>query len=104
MDHEQVSELLSDEPNGEDSITGEAAASLGRAWQGYKAGIARFDRELSDAAEAKENAEQAAAAINAIRADHGQDSMEFERLEELSDDLQSMGSSAHDGDAHTETA
>lgn len=105
MDEDEVSELLSDEPRAtDDEIDGEAAGALGRAWQGYKAGVSRLDKELSDAVDAKANAEQAAAAINAIRADHGQEPMEFERLEELSDELQATGRDAHDAQGHVEEA
>ncbi|GAB7094077.1 hypothetical protein JCM30237_12290 [Halolamina litorea] len=105
MDDDEVSALLSDEPTAaDDEITGDAAGALGRAWQGYKAGISRLDQELSDAVEAKGNAEQAAAAINAIRADHGQEPMEFKRLEELSDELQATGRDAHDARGHVEEA
>lgn len=104
LDDDEVSALLSDEPRSdEEPISGESAGALGRAWQGYKAGISRLDQELSHAAEAKDNAEQAAAAINAIRADHGQEPMEFERLEELSDELQHEGKEAHDARGHVET-
>ncbi len=66
-------------------------------------GIARLAAEIEDALEAKRNAEQAAAAINAIRADHGQDPIELERLEELSDRLAAEGETAHDAEGHTET-
>lgn len=103
MDDDEVQALLSDDvPDREEEIGGEALGALGRAWQGYKAGIARFDRELDDATEAKQNAEQAAAAINAIRADYGQEPLEFERLESLSDQLQTAGASAHDAEGHLE--
>ena len=103
LDDSEVSALLSEEPRSdEEPISGESAGALGRAWQGYKAGVSRLDRELSHAAKAKDNAEQAAAAINAIRADHGQESMEFERLEELSDELQREGQAAHDAQGHIE--
>lgn len=105
LDEEEVSALLSEQPRADgDAITGEAAGALGRAWQGYKAGIQRLDRSLSAATDAKKNAEHAAAAVNAIRADHDQDPMEFERLEELSDQLQAVGEAAHDAQGHTETA
>ncbi len=103
-DDEEVARILDDQDgSGEREIEGEAAGALGRAWQGYKAGIARLERELEDALEAKRNAEQAAAAINAIRADHGQDPIELERLEELSDRLAAEGATAHDAEGHTET-
>jgi hypothetical protein len=103
LEEEEVSALLSDEPRAdEEDISGEAAGALGRAWQGYKAGVSRLDQELSDAWGAKQNAEQAAAAINAIRADHGQEPMEFERLEELSNELQREGEAAHDAEGHIE--
>ena len=103
LDDDEVSALLSDEPRSdEEAITGESAGALGRAWQGYKAGVSRLDQELSHASEAKADAEQAAAAINAIRADHGQESMEFERLEELSDEFQRAGEAAHDAQGHIE--
>jgi methionyl-tRNA synthetase len=46
--------------------------------------------------------EQAAAAINAIRADHGQEPIERERLEERTDRLAAEGESAHDAEGHTE--
>ncbi|MFC6734879.1 hypothetical protein [Halolamina salina] len=105
MDDDEVSALLSDEPRAaEEEISGEALGALGRAWQGYKAGVSRLDQELSDAVDAKANAEQAAAAINAIRANHGQEPMEFERLEELSDELQATGRDAHDAKGHVEEA
>lgn len=105
LDDEEVSALLSEQPRADgDAITGESAGALGRAWQGYKAGIRRLERALDSANEAKKNAEQAGAAVNAIRADHDQEPLEFERLEELSDELQELGEAAHDGQAHTETA
>ena len=103
-DPDEVASILDDEDaSGEQEIEGEAAGALGRAWQGYKAGIARLAAELDDAMEAKRNAEQAAAAINAIRADHGQEPIELERLEELSDRLVAEGETAHDAEGHTET-
>jgi len=108
LEEEEVSALLSDEPRAdepradEEEISGKAAGALGRAWQGYKAGVSRLDQELSHAGEAKQNAEQAAAAINAVRADHGQEPMEFERLEELSNELQREGEAAHEAKGHTE--
>ena len=105
MGDDEVSALLSDDArSAEEEIDGEAAGALGRAWQGYKAGISRFDQELSHAVDAKADAEQAAAAINAIRADHGQEPMEFERLEELSDELETTGRAAHDAQGHVEEA
>jgi hypothetical protein len=99
----EVARILNDDQDGEQEIEGEAAGALGRAWQGYKAGISRLASEIEDALEAKRNAEQAAAAINAIRADHGQDPIELERLEELSDRLAAEGETAHDAEGHTET-
>lgn len=103
LDDQEIEALLTEEPRSDDeAITGQSAGALGRAWQGYKAGISRLDQQLSQAADAKRNAEQAAAAINAIRADHGQEAMEFERLEELSDELQWAGESAHDAEGHVE--
>jgi hypothetical protein len=103
-DDEEVASILDDaDASGEQEIEGEAAGALGRAWQGYKAAISQLARELDDALEAKRNAEQAAAAINAIRADYGQDPIELERLEELSDRLAAEGDTAHDAEGHTET-
>ncbi|MDH5019043.1 hypothetical protein [Halobacterium rubrum] len=102
-DDEEVASILDDaDASTEQEIEGEAAGALGRAWQGYKAAIARLAAELDDALEAKQNAEQAAAAINAIRADHGQEPIELERLEELSDRLAAEGDTAHDAEGHTE--
>ncbi|MCD2202756.1 hypothetical protein [Halobacterium sp. KA-6] len=103
-DDEEVAAILDEnDPDSEQDIEGEAAGALGRAWQGYKAAIARLAQEIDDALEAKRNAEQAAAAINAIRADHGQEPIELERLEELSDRLAVEGEHAHDAEGHTET-
>jgi len=62
----------------------------------------RLDREIEDVVESKREAEGAAAAINAIRRDHGQEPMEFERLEELSDRLEGVGDVAHDAEGHVE--
>ncbi|WP_353634614.1 hypothetical protein ABSL23_02345 [Halobacterium sp. NMX12-1] len=102
-DDDEVAAILDeDDPDSEQDIEGEAAGALGRAWQGYKAAIARLSQEIDDALEAKRNAEQAAAAINAIRADHGQEPIELERLEELSDRLAVEGERAHDAEGHTE--
>jgi len=102
-DDEEVASILDDsDASGEQEIEGEAAGALGRAWQGYKAGIARLAAEIEDALEAKRNAEQAAAAINAIRADHGQEPIGLERLEDLSDRLAAEGETAHDAEGHTE--
>jgi hypothetical protein len=101
-DDEDIETILDGEQATEEEISGEAAGALGRAWQGYKAAIARLGREIEDALEAKEHAEQAAAAINAIRADHGQDPIELERLEELSDRLAVEGETAHDAQGHVE--
>ena len=101
-DKDEVARILNDDQDGEQEIEGEAAGALGRAWQGYKAGISRLASEIEDALEAKRNAEQAAAAINAIRADHGQDPIELERLEELSDRLAVEGERAHDAEGHIE--
>lgn len=99
---DEVSAILdaTEEPTGE--ITGEAAGALARAWGGYKAAIARFGRELGDIEEAKAHAEQAAAAINAVRGEHGQEALEFERLEELTDDLQGVADGAHEFEGHIE--
>jgi len=103
-DEDEVARILDDsDASGEQEIEGEAAGALARSWQGYKAGIARLERELEDALEAKWNAEQAAAAINAIRAEHGQDPIELERLEELSDRLAAEGETSHEAEGHTET-
>ena len=102
-DEDEVARILDDsDASDEREIEGEAAGAMARSWQGYKAGIARLERELDDALEAKRNAEQAAASINAIRADHGQDPIELERLEELSDRLAAEGDTAHDAEGHTE--
>lgn len=103
-DDDEVARILDeDDADTEQDIEGEAAGALGRAWQGYKAAISRLAQEIEDAMEAKRNAEQAAAAINAIRADHGQEPIELERLEELSDRLAVEGERAHDAEGHTET-
>lgn len=101
-DEDEVESILDEDDVNEDEITGKAAGGLGRAWQGYKAGIARLERELEDALEAKANAEEAAAAINAIRADHGQNPLEFDVLEDLSDSLAAVGDVAHDAQGHIE--
>jgi len=98
---DEVSEIL-DEPDDPGDITGDAAGALARTWGGYKAAIARFERELGDIEEAKAHAEQAAASINAIRDEHGQDAMQFDRLEELTDDLQAVADGAHDHEGHIE--
>jgi len=103
-DEDEVADILDDDDGDQEEIEGETAGALGRAWQGYKAAIAQLTRELDDALEAKRNAEQAAAAINAIRAEHGQEPIELERLEELSDRLAAEGETAHDPEGHTETA
>jgi hypothetical protein len=91
-----------DAGDGDEEITGKAAGALGRAWGGYKGAITRLDREIEDVVESKREAEGAAAAINAIRRDHGQEPMEFERLEELSDRLEGVGDVAHDAEGHVE--
>jgi len=101
-DSEEVAGILEEDAATEEEITGPAAGALGRAWQGYKAGIARLERAIEDALEAKRNAEQAAAAINAIRGEHGQEPIELERLEELSDRLAVEGEQAHDAEGHVE--
>ena len=103
-DADEVARILDEDgADVEEEITGPAAGALGRAWQGYKAGIARLERAIEDALEAKRHAEGAAAAINAIRGDHGQDPITLERLEELSDRPASEGEQAHDAEGHTET-
>jgi hypothetical protein len=102
-DEEEVARILDEDTSADDDeITGKAAGALGRAWGGYKGAITRLDREVSDVVESKREAERAAAAINAIRRDHGQDPMEFERLEELSDQLEDLGAEAHDAEGHVE--
>ena len=105
LDEDEVAELLDEEDaeQADEELSGKAKGALGRAWGGYKAAISRFDQELRDAEEAKQNAERAASAINRIRQSHGQDDLEFERLEELSDRLTEAGETAHDGEAHIET-
>ncbi|WP_232703141.1 hypothetical protein [Halobacterium wangiae] len=102
-DEAEVADILDEDgADTEEEITGPAAGALGRAWQGYKAGISRLERAIEDALEAKRDAEGAAAAINAIRVDHGQEPLELERLEELSDRLASEGEQAHDAEGHIE--
>jgi len=100
-EEDEVSSILG-EPEESDEITGDAAGALARIWGGYKAAIARFERELGDIEEAKAHAEQAAASINAIRDEHGQDAMQFDRLEELTDGLQAVADGAHDHEGHIE--
>jgi len=103
-DDEEVASILDEDGAGEgtEEITGKAAGALGRAWGGYKGAITRLDREIEDVVESKREAEGAAAAINAIRRDHGQEPMEFERLEELSDRIEGVGDVAHDAEGHVE--
>jgi len=104
FEHEEIDDLL-EAPGDQESedLPGKTKGALGRAWGGYKAAVSRLDQELRDAEEAKHNAERAAAAINRIRRSHGQDDLEFDRLEELSTRLSEAGEAAHDGEAHIET-
>jgi hypothetical protein len=61
----------------------ETANALQQSWQGYKGGISAARDALEEFAEEWENAQAAARAINEIRAEHGQDRMHFESLEEI---------------------
>ena len=63
-------------------VTGKAAGALSRSWGGYQAAVGRLDTALNEMREAWEHAQQAGKAINAIRNEHGQGSLDFEGLEE----------------------
>jgi hypothetical protein len=89
---EEIEEILvEDQDNadeGEREIEGKAAGAVQRAWDGYKASIAQLDEAANDYLRPEwANAQQAARAINAIRREHGQDPIHFERLEEIQADL-----------------
>lgn len=86
----------------EQQIQGAAAGALQRAWGAYKGGISRLDQDLQALVGAKHQAESAGAAINRIRATHGQEPLEFERLEELTDALEAAAEGAHDHQGHIE--
>jgi hypothetical protein len=59
-----------------------------RAWNGYKGSISLLDESVEDYLRPEwDNAQQAARAINAIRREHGQDPIHFDRLEEIQADL-----------------
>lgn len=101
----EIEAILAEDADGverEQEISGPAAGALQRAWGAYKGGISRFDQDLQALAEAKRQAESAGAAINGIRASHGQEPLEFERLEELTDALEAAASGAHDHQGHVE--
>lgn len=85
LEDDEVEQLLAGD--GDEEITGQAAGTLKRSWQGYKGGISDLAEALEDARDAWSNAQQAARAINRIREAHGQDPIHFERLEELHGEL-----------------
>lgn len=84
---DEVEELLGaaeEDVDTTEEITGEAAGALKRAWGGYKGAVSAVDESLSEWLSPNwEQAQQSAKAINAIRRQHGQEPMDFERLEEL---------------------
>ena len=71
-------------------VTPEVAGALSRSWQGYKGAVARLETELTDVREAVINAQQAMAAINRIRDQHGQEKLHPDRLHDLLDSLEGM--------------
>jgi len=103
---DEIEDILSesDDVEREQQIEGQAAGALQRAWGAYKGGISRMERDLEQLKGAKEQAEGAAVAVNRIRASHGQEPLEFERLEELTDALQAAAAGAHEQDGHIETS
>ena len=94
FDESEVSELLTVTDGGreeiEREITGQAAGALKRSWQGYQGATADLSEAIEDVTEKWENAQQAAKAINAVRENHGQDPIHFEKLEGANADLQDL--------------
>lgn len=85
FDENEVERLLQVDPDSAEAegeeITGKAADALDRSWSGYKAAVSELREVLEAASEAWSNAQQAGKSINAIRANHGQDPLHFDRLE-----------------------
>jgi hypothetical protein len=84
-DESGESDAESDEASAGGGMTGEEMGALRRSWGGYEAAVNDLERLLSEAQEAFENAQQAFAAINAIRDRHDQAPLTPERLEEIKD-------------------
>jgi len=95
FDQEEIDEFLDPDDADQDGaggrsqeITGKAAGAMQRAWDGYRASISLLDESVKDYLRPEwDNAQQAARAINAIRDEHGQDPLHFERLEEIQADI-----------------
>lgn len=91
FDREKVDRLLTEReperrPDPEDrepELTGEEKGALARSWNGYKGAVADLEQAIDVTAEAWEDAQQAADAINGVRKGVGQDPLHFERLEEM---------------------
>jgi hypothetical protein len=102
LEDEEVDRIMSTEPtdfgdvDDDGEIDGPAAGALKRSWGGYKAAVSELDACLGDAAAEWNEAQAAARAINAIRADHGQEPLEFDRLQELHTTLVELVSAATD--------
>lgn len=67
----------------ESGLSGKQKGALKRSWNGYKAAVSSLDSGLPEIATQWQQAQQAAKAINAIRGDADQESIDFERLESL---------------------
>lgn len=78
-------EMPADTEDGE--ITGPALGALNRAWGGIHGAVSEAQDHLDALAEEWENAQQAARAVNEIRADHGQDELHIEVIEDLQAEL-----------------
>ena len=97
-DEDEVQTLLGDfesEPESageqaESGLTGKQKGALKRSWNGYKAAISALDSRLPEITTQWRQAQQAAKAINAIRDDADQESIDFERLESLQEALHDL--------------
>jgi hypothetical protein len=102
--HDEVEEYLS---GADDEIEGKVKGALKRAWTGYQAGVSSFEEALEALDEPWKHAQQAAKAINAIRASHGQEPLHFERLEGaqavLADVVEEMRQDCHECHARYST-
>lgn len=83
---ENTSDRDAAEPD-EGDLSGEQLGALRKAWGGYRGALADLTDGLDVVREEWKNAQQAARAINAIRADVGQEPIHFDALEAANADL-----------------
>ena len=77
----EVEEFLAADEDGD--LSGEQLGAIKRAWDGYQGATGRIEQAIKQLDEEWQHAQQAARAVNAIRAEHDQGPLHFERLEDL---------------------